>query len=119
MYNRKFYKKYVILDCETRGFGLWGRIPAGTAALEIKNGKANIALVIQGLMPKEIGKYRLYFIFDSDEGYKGLDMCEIPLSDIGTCRFRYSFNPNNISDTGYRAEDVKASAVACSFRKEF
>lgn len=111
MYNRNFYKKYVLLDCETRGFGLWGRIPAGTSSLEIKNGKAAISLVIQGLVPKDVGKYNLYLIFNSDKGFLGKDLGEVPLSGAGSCRFKYNIDPNNILNTGFRAEDIKAAAV--------
>ena len=111
MYNRKYYKKYVILDCETRGFGLWGKIPAGTCSLEIKNGKALITMVIQGLTPGAEGQYELYFIFDGEDGYKGSEICTVPINSIGSSKFKYSFDPNNVNGTGFRAEDIKAAAV--------
>ena len=111
MYNRKYYKKYVILDCETRGFGLWGKIPAGTCSLEIKNGKALFTMVIQGLVPGEEGQYGLYFIFEDQDGYKGTRLCDAEINSIGSAKIKYSFDPNNISGTGYKAEDIKAAAV--------
>ncbi|MBR2593201.1 MAG: hypothetical protein IKD83_01080 [Firmicutes bacterium] len=111
MYSRKYYKKYVILDCETRGFGLWGKIPAGTCSLEIKNGKALITMVIQGLNPGDEDQYKLYFVFEDEDGYKGSEVCGLSINSIGSGKFKYSFDPNNVNNTGFRAEDIKAAAV--------
>lgn len=111
MYNRKFYKKYVILDCETRGCGLWGKVPQGTASMEIKSGKAWISMVIQGLMPKGDGDYVLYFVFDDGDGYKGAALGNVPVSDTGMAKVKFSFDPNDVLGTGYRAEDIKAVAL--------
>ncbi|MBQ4346858.1 MAG: hypothetical protein IJC39_00220 [Firmicutes bacterium] len=109
MYNRKYDRKYIILDCDTKGFGMFAKDPTGTLEIVLKDGKGRLNLRLQGLKLKEsTDEYKLYFVAKQAVGSVGVPALSAALDFSGSSRLSMDFDPEDVLGTGFAIEDFGA-----------
>ncbi|MCD7778158.1 MAG: hypothetical protein LUH47_06620 [Clostridiales bacterium] len=81
----------------------------GRVVIEIKNGKGEIMLYAKGIDSENSGS--LYFVCSRGEKFIPLKAVLVNITG-GAAALKWRFNPDNISGSGLKIEDVRVIALA-------
>ena len=112
MYNRRYYKSFIIMSEEMSGFSIGEKAIMGNCTLEIKNNKGKFTFYLQGLKPlNDSRSYVLYAIVGGVSNSKGVAICKVEPDKWGRVDIKVDFEPDNVFRSNMKIENFNIFAL--------